>query len=480
MLIVSRFLAGCIAIFCLLGCTRADGEGNEQLDRDVAIKAMKLAATYFHDNVASHGGYVYHYSLDLKKQWGEGVASRDQIWVQPPGTPTVGMAYLKAFEATGDRFYLDAAIDAGNALCYGQLKSGGWTSAIDFDLQGKLSGDYRNGRGRGKNYSTLDDGKSQAAIEFLIHLDKATGFVNESIHESASFALDSLVKAQFSNGGFPQAWPCPPGPEPGLAATYPDYDWRTERRVKEYWFLCTLNDNVAGDLATTLLEADRVYQAPRYRQSLRRLGDFLLLAQMPGPQPGFAQQYTTEMKPAWARKFEPPAIASDETQETIATLMLIAQETGDDKYLRGIPAAMQWLRRSVLPDGSLARYYELKTNRPLFMQRSGDEYFLTYDDSNLPSHYAWKIKSQIDSLAKQYARATDGKPLNEEPSDRKIAEKAKSILADMDTSGRWRETFGENRVVGQLKLARGEQYLSSQTFSDNLATLSRFIARTKK
>ena len=96
--------------------------------RQRASDTMHRATEFYHSQVASHGGYVYHYSLDLTQRWGEGVATGNQIWVQPPGTPTVGLASLQAYEATGDRFYLDAATDAALALVYGQLKSGGWTN----------------------------------------------------------------------------------------------------------------------------------------------------------------------------------------------------------------------------------------------------------------------------------------------------------------------------------------------------------------
>ena len=115
-----------------------------------AVAAMRKAAEFYRGSVAAHGGYVYYYSVDLKQQWGEGVATGDQIWVQPPGTPTVGMAYLKAYEATGDSFYLKAAQDAAEALVYGQLKSRGWTNLIDFNRRGRVA-QYRNGKGGGKN-----------------------------------------------------------------------------------------------------------------------------------------------------------------------------------------------------------------------------------------------------------------------------------------------------------------------------------------
>ena len=54
--------------------------------RQQATAAMRNAAEFYRHRVASHGGYVYHYSLDLSQRWGEGVATKDQIWIQPPGS----------------------------------------------------------------------------------------------------------------------------------------------------------------------------------------------------------------------------------------------------------------------------------------------------------------------------------------------------------------------------------------------------------
>ena len=68
--------------------------------RDEALAALKQAATFQREKAARHGGYVYYSTPDLKERWGEGKATDDTIFVQPPGTPTVGMAYLRAFAAT--------------------------------------------------------------------------------------------------------------------------------------------------------------------------------------------------------------------------------------------------------------------------------------------------------------------------------------------------------------------------------------------
>ncbi len=447
--------------------------------RELVMATMKRAADYYHSKIAVRGGYVYHYTLDLKTRWGEGLASENQIWVQPPATPTVGIAFLRAYEATGDRQYLEAAKDAAEALVYGQLKSGGWRNHIDFSAKATDAGLYRNGKAKGSNSSSLDDGQTQSALRLLTLADKALGFQHAAIHESVHIGFDALLAAQYPNGGFPQVWTGPVPSQKAIKANYPDYDWRNDGRVKNYWDMYTLNDNTTGYIAQALLDASRVYQEPRYIDALKRLGDFLILAQMPDPQPGWAQQYSYEMRPIWARKFEPPGVSGDETQEAIETLMLIFRETKDKKYLEPIPRAIDWLRKSVLPGNLLARYYELKTNRPLYMEREGEKYSLTFDDSRLPSHYGWKTESRIETLEKNYRRLKAGNTQAEDASLADLTNQAAKIVKQLDSEGRWGSTFAGERLIGQAKFANGDRYLSSEVFSKNLVVLAEFVEATK-
>ncbi|MEM8666036.1 MAG: pectate lyase [Planctomycetota bacterium] len=441
-----------------------------------AALVLRKATEFYTSNVASHGGYVYHYALDLDRRWGEGEATKNQVWVQPPGTPTVGLAFIRAYEATGEQLYLDAATDAAMALVYGQLKSGGWTNVIDFDPKGQRLSQYLRGGGKGKNNSSLDDGQTQSAILCLIRVDAAHKFRHKAIHDAARLSLDALLKAQFPNGGFPQVWTGPVKSRPIVKASFPDYDWRTEGRIKNYWDMYTLNDNVTGYVAETLIAAYEIYGDQKYDQALRRLGDFLILAQLPEPQPGWAQQYNESMHPIWARRFEPPGVSGDETQEVLQTLMVIAHATGENKYLEPIPSAVRWLKRSMLPDGKIARYYELETNRPLYMKRRGDVYELTYDDSNLPSHYSWKTSSRLLKLREMYQRATAGQSPLSTRTRRQLTKQSEQIISNLDPSGRWVSRFDGTRIVGQLKLPVGTPYLSSGVFSENITTLADFIA----
>ncbi|MGB0596334.1 MAG: pectate lyase [Rubripirellula sp.] len=454
-----------------LSATHAAEQSVEQV-----VSAMRQAAEFYTTKVSSHGGYVYHYSLDLQQRWGEGEATQDQVWVQPPGTPTVGMALLRAYQATGESLYLKAASNTGKALVKGQLKSGGWTNVIDFDPKGRRVAQYLRGGKRGKNNSSLDDGQTQSAILCLIHLDSALQFQDQTIHKAVMIALESLLAAQFPNGGFPQVWTRPVEQRPIVKASYPNYDWRTEGRIKQYWDMYTLNDNVTGYVAEVLIAAYETYGDDQYATALRRLGDFLLLSQIPEPQPGWAQQYNVDMQPIWARKFEPPAVASDETQEVIQTLMTIAQATGDEKYLAPIPSAIAWLGRSRLPDGQFARFYELRSNRPLFMKRQGDRYELTYTDANLPTHYGWKSASQLPKLEQMYDRVRSGQAPSSERSRTQLSQEVRDIVAALDAEGRWVSYFDGMPKIGQLKLPLGTPYLSSEVFSEHLTLLADFVS----
>ena len=463
----------CVA--CLLFWARFEVcHGEDRVSEATVISAIREAGAFYRTKVAVHGGYVYHYSVDLSQRWGEGVAAADQIWVQPPGTPTVGMAFLKAYEATGDRYFLDAAREAAEALAYGQLSSGGWANSIDCGGR-RLGQRFSGGAERQDETSSLDDGQTQSAIRFVVLADAALEYKNPAIHTSAALALNALLAAQFPNGGFPQGWKGPVSKQPVLKAAYPPYDWRTEGRVKNYWDMYTLNDNVCGYVADALITAHQVYGDEEYLNALARLGDFLILAQMPDPQSGWAQQYNYDMHPIWARKFEPPGISGDESQEVIETLMEISVATGDRKYLAPIPRALKYLKRSLLVDGRLARYYELKTNRPLYMTRRGDStYVLTYNDSNLPKHYGWKSDSRVGELERRYKELCANSQPQYRPESGPPIE-VRRIVDALDEQGRWLSTYDGEPLVGQPKIPVNSQYISSAVFSRNIEILCDYL-----
>ncbi|MBM3999222.1 MAG: hypothetical protein FJ297_06730 [Planctomycetes bacterium] len=453
--------------------------------RDSAVDAMRRAVSFYHGQVASHGGYVYRYGEDLLKREGEGKTEPDTVWVQPPGTPAVGLAFVEAYERTGDAAALAAARDAGECLVRGQLVSGGWTDRIDFAPESRNKTAYRvdppTRRSR-RNWSTLDDDKSQSAIRMLMRLDQVQSFRDARIHESVVFALESLLGAQSRGGGWPQGFQEPAADRPVVRATYPE-SWPRTHPGGDYRIFHTFNDNAIADTIETLLLAERIYGEPGYREAAIRAGEFILLAQMPEPQPAWAQQYDFDMHPVWARKFEPPAVSGGESQGILRVLMRLYEETGERRFLDPIPKALDYLERSALPDGRLARFYELSTNRPLYFTR---DYRLTYEDTDLPTHYGFKVENGAPRLRRDWERLAamtaedleqrrerDRRPSTDRPSDATV----RAVIAALDARGAWVED-GRLRYHGAEDATR--RVIDSATFIRNLDTLSRYLASEAK
>jgi hypothetical protein len=104
---MSRFWELLTAIFLLI-LKLARVSAADTLPQQAA-STLKQAVEFYHGKVAVHGGYVYRYSDDLAKREGEGKVETEKVWVQPPGTPSVGMAYLEAYELLGEEYLLKAA-----------------------------------------------------------------------------------------------------------------------------------------------------------------------------------------------------------------------------------------------------------------------------------------------------------------------------------------------------------------------------------
>ncbi|UCC97531.1 MAG: hypothetical protein JSW66_17015 [Phycisphaerales bacterium] len=469
------FLALCV------GVAPHGALAGEEALKDQARKALRRATDFFRTHVSTEGGYLWRYSEDLTGREGEGKATDTMIWVQPPGTPSVGMVYLRAYEATGDFYYLEAARDAAYALVNGQLRSGGWDYRIEFDPRQRRRYAYRIDPPRedARNVSTLDDNTTQSAVRLLMRVDRALEFKDEKIHEATEFALSTLLEVQYPNGAWPQRFSGPPDPAkfPVRKAGYPD-SWSWTFPGRDYRSFYTFNDNGIADVITTMLEAFEIYDDAKYQAAAEKAGDFILLAQMPEPQPAWAQQYDADMHPSWARKFEPPAVTGGESQGVMRILLTLCRATGNRKYLEPLPRAIEYLRRSRLNDGRLARFYELKTNKPLYFTR--DDYELTYSDADMPTHYSFKSSFGIDEIARQYERlrAMDPAELEQpEPESsprmsRGLAARAKTVIDSLDEEGRWVER-GRLRTDDRDPPVR--RVISSRTFISNVRTLSDYL-----
>ena len=447
-------------------------------DEAAVRAALVKAASFFHEHVGFEGGYLWYYSGDLKLAEAEGIPEKGVAWGQPPGTPAIGETFLNAWEATKEPRFLEFASATAKALLRGQLHSGGWDHSFDLRDDKREPHGYRDLPRPKKPASrtSLDDDITPSALRFLMRYDGATRFQHPEVREAALHALGAIRAAQYPNGAWYQWWlhipePASEAEHPVMRAAYPESspaEW--DNRWTGRYFL---NDNVAVNVMDTLMLASRTYQEPEWMAIARRAGDFLLLAQMPDPQPAWAQQYDPKMHPVWDRKFEPPAIASRESERVLLGLIRLYHQTGDKKYLEPHDRAIRYLRGSLLPEGLMPRYRELKTNRPLYFKREGKKYTLVYDDADLPKHYAFKVASILDFVERELAVARAGRDASRiivEP-DPLPPPTADAVIAAMDARGAWVEQGGLD--FHEVKPASG--IISCATFVRNMGVLCRVL-----
>jgi len=371
------------------------------------IDAMKRATAFMTDKVAVHGGYVWSYLPDRSRRWGEMEARPTMIWLQAPGTASMGHAFLDALHATGDDFFYRAAERVAGALIAGQHPSGGWHYVVDFAGERSLREWYdtvgRNGW-RLEEYqhyygnATFDDSTTTDCAEFMLRLflEKHDPKYGATLSRAIAFVLDS----QYPTGGWPQR--------------YPPADKFTKDGLADYTGYITFNDDVTAGNVDFLLKCYQSLGDEKLLPAIRRGMDVFLATQQPAPQAGWSLQHTLDLKPAGARTYEPKSLATHTTASCVRKLIEFYELTGDAKYLARVPEALDWLDAVKLPPntpgarGSHPTFIELGTNKPLFIHRTGSNvvngrYFADYDSRNTIGHYSSFRTVDMAALRRTYA-----------------------------------------------------------------------------
>ncbi len=243
------------------------------------LDAMKRATAFMTDHVAVHGGYVWSYLPDLSRRWGEMEARPSMIWLQAPGTASMGQAFLAALHATGDDFYYRAAESVAGALIAGQHPAGGWNYVVDFAGESSLREWYdtvgRNGW-RLEEYqhyygnATFDDSTTVDCAEFMLrlYLVKRDPKYRVPLDRAIQFVLDS----QHPVGGWPQRYPAGPA--------FSKHD------RPDYTSFITFNDNVTAGNIDFLILCHQALGDDRLLDAIRRGMDVFLATQQTAPQAG--------------------------------------------------------------------------------------------------------------------------------------------------------------------------------------------------
>jgi PelA/Pel-15E family pectate lyase len=508
------FAATTPALLCAAETPAATSATADATLRAEALATLTRSGRAMHA-ISTEGGYLWRYSPDLKIRGGEAPTTATQVWVQPPGTPAVGHAFLRAYQVTGDAFFLTAARDAALALTRGQLESGGWDYKIEFDPAKRPEWRYRDtsnavpasspapAKGR-NNSSTYDDNNTQSALRFLLaYLDAAKSSPDPrdaQIQESLDYGLKKLLEAQYPNGAWPQRWdghPHDSAKYPVKPATIPA-DYPREQPSGSYYAHYTFNDNAHRDLVVTLIDAWHRTGNTTYRDAARRAADYLILAQLPEPQPLWAQQYDENLQPAWARAFEPPSITTGESAGVIRLLVDLYLEFGDEKYLKPIPPAIAWLRKNEIAPGRWARLYELGTNKPIYGDRDKKIHYTLAEISEERRHgYGWEGGFGINESIDYYQRvSTAGRddwlaknpaPFTILPSQQTTARSSvrsatkkteteiRTLITSLNPSGFWL-----TQRSAKLIEPNQSEWIETETFIRNTALLCAYLEQTKK
>lgn len=515
-----------IVIFINLCFLSAIVAGQPSLPENHVKETMLKASRYMVEEVSTQGGYVGIYYVDLSRRWGELEAFDTQIWVQDPGTITMGNLFLDAYQITNDEYYYRAAEKAARALIWGQLPVGGWNYMIDFAGDESLKRWYntigKNAWGfeehnRYYGNATFDDVTTSKAAEFLlrIYLEK----FDPQFKSSLDKAISLILEAQYPLGGWPQRYP--------LIHSSPHHE------NEDYTSFYTFNDDAIWGNMEFLINCYYTLGETRLLDPIHRAMNFFILCQQGNPQGGWAEQYDMELKPAHARTYEPAALMPGATFRIAMRMLEFYQYTGDRRYLSRIQDAIDWLEGSRLPQEKTGggiwthpTFVEIETNKGLYAHREGSgvsdgRYWVDYSDENLLAHYGGKTKVDIERLKSEYERirkmspaeVTVGSPLHvqnhtdgrtpqfvflqsqllkeDTPKDTVVRE----IISNLDDKGRWltkHEWISEPYALladgKEINTARysdesgrairdlsDQQYLTVRTYVENMHILMRYL-----
>lgn len=295
---------------------------------------------------------------------------------------------------------------ADNILLY-QQPNGGWPKNYDMlailtPEQKKILAEHED-----SNRTTFDNGATHTQIEYLA---KAYAILKDPRYKDAALrGIHFVLEAQYANGGWPQF--------------YPD--------ISGYRKYITFNDDAMIGVMTVLQHI--VQNVPYYsfvddalqkqvEEAYKRGLNCILKCQIieNGKLTVWCQQHDNfTLIPVGARTFELPAKASSESVGIVELLMQIPHP--EKEIINSINAAVDWFKKVAIHDAKVisipakhvvykyhvanddrvvvadssapliwTRYYELKTDRPMFANRDGKKvYSLSEVSRERRTGYGW-------------------------------------------------------------------------------------------
>lgn len=265
----------------------------------------------------------------------------------------------------------EEALEVSRAIIAHQDEaSGGWPKNTDMTIAPSAEFLARSPRDRAP---TIDNGATTTQVRLLARVAQASG--QATIHASVRRGLRYLLDAQYQNGGWPQFYPLRAG----------------------YYSHITYNDNAMVNVLEVLsaVAAGQEEWAPfaaefgpdADRAVARGVACILATQVVVDEQLTVwcAQHDATTLAPAPARSYEPVSLSGMESARIVRFLMQVPEPT--PAMVSSVEAAMRWFAAVAIPgkrvdrsegdqrlvddppSDAWARFYEIGTNRPIFLGR---------------------------------------------------------------------------------------------------------------
>ena len=303
---------------------------------------------------------------------------------------------------------------AENVLLY-QRANGGWTKNVDM-AQALAPGEKAQiFEDKDAAYSTIDNGATFTQLNFLAKVFTASK--QEKYKTAFLNGFDYLLSAQYENGGWPQYFPLRKG----------------------YYTHITFNDDAMIGVMRLLREVTKknsdylfVDEARRTKAAIAIEKGIAIILKMQVIVDGkktvwCAQHDEVSLAPTSARAYEKISLSGAESVGIIRFLMDIKNPS--PAVVEAIKSAITWFEKSkisgikivdkadpAMPKGMdrvvvednqaapvWARFYDIKTNRPIFCGRDGIiKFSLAEIEHERRTGYRWYINNPTELLNREY------------------------------------------------------------------------------
>ncbi|MDA3817575.1 MAG: pectate lyase [Prolixibacteraceae bacterium] len=271
---------------------------------------------------------------------------------------------------------------ADNIILF-QRDCGGWPKNINMARELTENEKEIVENNKSKSDATIDNSSTYTHLRYLAKAYQASG--ENKYLKSFNKGFDYLIEAQYTNGGWPQFYP--------LRKGYYTHITFNDDAMTGVMYL--LHDIVQQKPAFTFIDKVRLEQATISEQKGL---DVIFKTQitLTGKKTGWCAQYNEEtLDPADARSYELASISGKETVTLIYYLMSLINPDG--KVKQAVVNACRWLedakikgyKLAYIPDSNAAegynrvlikdkngpdlwaRFYNLETGKPLYVDRGG-------------------------------------------------------------------------------------------------------------